>query len=57
VGYVQALACVEGRLDLETAITQAAQATRQYAKRQWTWFRKEPVARLIQPPFDLERFG
>jgi tRNA dimethylallyltransferase len=57
VGYVQALACVEGRLDLETAITQAAQATRQYAKRQWTWFRKEPVARLIQPPFDPARFG
>jgi tRNA dimethylallyltransferase len=53
VGYVQALACLEGRLSRESAIAQAAQATRQYAKRQWTWFRKEPGARLLPPPFEV----
>jgi tRNA dimethylallyltransferase len=56
VGYVQALACLEGRLSREEAIADAARATRHYAKRQWTWFRKEPGATLVQPPFEVERF-
>ena len=56
VGYLEALACLEGRLTREEAIARAAQATRRYAKRQWTWFRKEPGARPVQPPFEVERF-
>lgn len=53
VGYAQALACLEGRLSLEAAIDEAARATRRYAKRQWTWFRKERGARFVQPPYDV----
>lgn len=57
VGYVQALACLEGRMSLEQAIADAAQATRHYAKRQWTWFRKEKGARFVQPPYDLAQLS
>ncbi|HZN94699.1 MAG TPA: tRNA (adenosine(37)-N6)-dimethylallyltransferase MiaA, partial [Myxococcales bacterium] len=28
-----------------------ARQTRRYAKRQLTWFRKEPGAQLIRPPY------
>lgn len=42
IGYKEALACLEGELDLRQAVELAAIATRQYAKRQMTWFRKEP---------------
>lgn len=52
VGYLQARAVVEGSLSLEEGIAQAAQATRHYAKRQLTWFRKEPGATFVDPPYD-----
>lgn len=52
VGYAQALDCLEGRLGREEAIAKAAQATRRYAKRQWTWFKKEKGARFIKPPYE-----
>lgn len=51
VGYVQALAAVEGRMMVEQAIEEAARDTRHYAKRQLTWFRREPGARFIAPPY------
>lgn len=54
VGYPQALAHLEGKLSLEEAVAQTARETRRYAKRQLTWFRREPGARFIQPPFALE---
>ncbi|MBM3727665.1 MAG: tRNA (adenosine(37)-N6)-dimethylallyltransferase MiaA [Acidobacteria bacterium] len=47
VGYKQALAVVEGRLTLEAAVEETRLRTRQYAKRQSTWFRAQhPVAWL-----------
>ena len=49
-GYAQALACLEGRLTREQAIEDTAKKTRHYAKRQWTWFRREPGARFLWPP-------
>lgn len=52
VGYAQALACLEGRLTEAEAIAQTARATRRYAKRQWTWFKRERGARFVQPPYD-----
>ncbi len=55
VGYAQALAVVQGRLTREDAIAQAAQATRHYAKRQLTWFKKEAGAQWITPPYDALR--
>lgn len=51
VGYAQALAVLDGRLTVEEAITDAAQKTRNYAKRQLTWFKKEQGAQLISPPY------
>lgn len=53
VGYVQARDVVEGRCTLEEGIAAAAQATRHYAKRQLTWFRKERGARFLQPPYAM----
>lgn len=54
VGYSQALDCLEGRLTREAAIEATAKATRHYAKRQWTWFKKERGARLLAPPYTVE---
>ena len=42
LGYAQALAILEGTLPREAAIAQAQQGHRNYAKRQLTWFRREP---------------
>ena len=52
VGYAQALECLEGRLTVEEAVAQTAQATRHYAKRQWTWFKRERGAIFVPPPYD-----
>lgn len=51
VGYAQAKAVVDGTLSLEQARQQVAQETRRYAKRQLTWFRKEPGALFLEPPY------
>ena len=40
-GYKQALQCIRGELNLREAIFYAQRNTRQYAKRQLTWFRRE----------------
>jgi len=42
IGYREARAVLEGGLSEDEAIEQTATATRQYAKRQMTWFRREP---------------
>jgi tRNA dimethylallyltransferase len=42
LGYKQALQYVRGEIDLKLAIWAAQQAHRNYAKRQMTWFRREP---------------
>ena len=41
LGYRQACAALRGELSLEAAIRKAQAATRLYAKRQMTWFRRE----------------
>ena len=41
LGYRQASAAASGQLSLTDAIRQTQAATRQYAKRQMTWFRRE----------------
>ncbi len=55
VGYVQARAVVEGRMTREEAIQDTARETRRYAKRQLTWFRKEPGAVHLAPPYEALR--
>ena len=42
LGYRQALDTIDGRSTLEEAIESTARHTRRYAKRQLTWFRREP---------------
>ena len=42
LGYKQALQYLRGEADRETALAAAQQAHRNYAKRQMTWFRREP---------------
>ncbi len=42
LGYKQAVALVRGEIDRKTAVQMAQQAHRNYAKRQMTWFRREP---------------
>jgi tRNA dimethylallyltransferase len=50
IGYRQGLAFLDSPqtpADLETFVTQFKRATRQFAKRQFTWFRKEPLFRWL----------
>ena len=48
LGYRQALAAIGGELTEPEAIAAAQQGHRNYAKRQLTWFRKEPDVRWIE---------
>ncbi|MGD0201054.1 MAG: tRNA (adenosine(37)-N6)-dimethylallyltransferase MiaA [Bryobacteraceae bacterium] len=41
-GYKQALQYLQGELTWEQALDSAQRNTRRYAKRQWTWFRRDP---------------
>lgn len=47
LGYRQALEHVHGSMTLEEAIASTQLETRQYAKRQWTWFRGDPQIRWL----------
>lgn len=47
VGYRQALQHLSGEWDLATAIADTQQRTRNYAKRQWTWFRRDQRVRWL----------
>jgi tRNA dimethylallyltransferase len=42
LGYKQAVQLIRGEIDAEEALRAAQQAHRNYAKRQMTWFRREP---------------
>jgi len=47
IGYSELRAHLEGTVTLAAATKATAQATRRYAKRQMTWFRKEPVVHWL----------
>jgi tRNA dimethylallyltransferase len=47
LGYKQARSVLDGSLSLEAAIAAAQQGHRNYAKRQMTWFRREPEVQWI----------
>ena len=42
LGYKQAMQLIRGEIDRKLALSAAQQAHRNYAKRQMTWFRREP---------------
>jgi tRNA dimethylallyltransferase len=48
IGYRQALQVVRGELSVKDAIFYAKRDTRQYAKRQMTWFRQEPGLEVVR---------
>lgn len=48
LGYRQARAVLRGQISLQTAIAVAQQGHRNYAKRQLTWFRREPDVHWLQ---------
>ena len=47
LGYRQATAVLAGTMSLDAAIEAAQQGHRNYAKRQLTWFRREPDVHWI----------
>ncbi len=48
LGYPEACAVLRGKMSCADAIRQTQAATRHYAKRQLTWFRREPGVRWFQ---------
>ena len=48
LGYRQAMAVLDGTLSDEAAMEAAQQGHRNYAKRQMTWFRREPEVHWIE---------
>ena len=47
LGYHQLAPCVRGEVDCDTAVQLLKRDTRHYARRQFTWFRAEPVLQWI----------
>ncbi len=41
IGYKELIACLEGEISLESALDEIRQGSRNYAKRQMTWFRND----------------
>jgi tRNA dimethylallyltransferase len=52
IGYMEALAFLRGEMSAETAQERIFRRTRQYAKRQWTWFRRQHPVQWV----DLDHF-
>ena len=42
IGYKEMVACIDGKLSLAEAVGNIKKATRHFAKRQFTWYRKMP---------------
>ena len=52
LGYIEALDHLDGAIELDEAIRLTKQNSRRYAKRQMTWFKKEPVKWIDLDPTD-----
>jgi tRNA dimethylallyltransferase len=55
LGVAELIACLDGRTDPEGAIAAAQQATRNYVKRQYTWFSRQIIADMIIKEIFSER--
>ena len=53
LGYKQLCAQLSGELTEEEAIRRIKRETKRYAKRQLTWFQKDPAVRWFEEPFDV----
>jgi tRNA dimethylallyltransferase len=47
IGYKQALQAIKGEISPRDALFYARRDTRRYAKRQMTWFRREPGLQIL----------
>jgi len=59
VGYKELFQYFDGKTDLETAISEIKKNTRRFAKRQLTWFRKDPKIKwfdLNEDPENIFRY-
>ncbi|MBV1918622.1 MAG: tRNA (adenosine(37)-N6)-dimethylallyltransferase MiaA [Sphingomonadaceae bacterium] len=52
IGVPEILAYLRGDMSLEEAAEHASQATRNYAKRQFTWFRRQPPDSWVRLTYD-----
>lgn len=57
IGYSHVLAYLDGRWRLEDAVDAARRDTRRYAKRQWTWFRKQFGVRWFDGPGESDEIS
>lgn len=55
IGYKEILEYINGKADLDTAKENLKKATRNYAKRQITWFKRDPEINWIYPD-DMESY-
>ena len=53
IGYAESLSVIEGRLTLEDAIAEDARRNVTFARRQATWFRREPDIRWLDATREL----
>lgn len=53
IGYAQAISVVRGDLDVDAAVEQTVVATRQMARRQEKWFRRDPRIHWLAPGSEL----
>jgi len=54
IGYAHVAASLRGELPLDEAIRLMKRDTRRYAKRQLTWFAREPGLEWVDAPFDVD---
>jgi tRNA dimethylallyltransferase len=54
LGYAQLGAVLDGKRTLADAVAETVRATNDYARRQRTWFRKQPAARRFERLPDIE---
>jgi tRNA dimethylallyltransferase len=57
VGYKEIFEYLDGQYSLDEAIAQIKTNTRRYAKRQLTWFRKDPGIPWIRPDEPIEKLS
>jgi len=57
LGYTEIFDFLEGKYDEQEMIRLLKRNSRRYAKRQLTWFRKDPLIRWFHPNQELEIFA
>ncbi|MBM5789981.1 tRNA (adenosine(37)-N6)-dimethylallyltransferase MiaA [Candidatus Parcubacteria bacterium] len=56
IGYRQVCAFLDGKCSLEEAVEETKKATRHYAKRQMTWFKRDPRIQWVDRPEEVKLF-